>query len=255
MTGFSSTGYRAIYLVFPTSEPLAALWTRLLLFVPYAFVHLFERAATTTLRPARCFSVAINTVFWKFTRGREFATMQRFMARHTKGDAVTNINSKFRKVSQWLDVVSMKIALRSTVLAFVIVALKYCFAPNSQIAFETRAEPMCCATALPCRCFCANHGLATARARTEARALVSTIECDATIETLTRLRRIASRPARFGAVMGGVGTIGFNLKFVAALLASLCDLGVFHRSIIPHLNEYRKQRWADSTGQTPVLVE
>lgn len=218
-----------------------------------------DRTRTAIQRTPRGACSAIHATLRVLRWSGKPAPVQCFVAGDTKSQSVIDIKRQVWKLRQRLDMVSVYIAFVAALLASVVVALKNGLAPLGKIALVLTAAAVCGDAAFPCGGFFASKNFSTTGTRAESGALVSAIERLAAILAFSWLRWVASRPACFGAVMCRVGAVSFDLKFLAALLAYLGNLRVFHTPIVPHSTQIctsyvALQRYADHTGKTPVLL-
>ena len=218
-----------------------------------------DRARPAALRPARRCCSTIGAMLGIFGWTREFASMRFFVTRNAQRQPVIDGKCKVGKLSQGLYVMGLNVAFFTALLAGVVIAQEYRFAPVSEVALVLAASAVCCDAAFPCRSLFACKHLSTTGPRAESGAFVSAIERLAAIFALSWLRGVSGRPTLFGAVMRRVSTIGFDKKFFTALLAYLGNLRVLHISIVPHNTQictsYVAVRWSVHTGRQPVLVD
>lgn len=218
-----------------------------------------DRTRPAALRPARSSRATIGAMLGVFGWAGEFASMQCLVARNAQRQSVIHEERKVGELSQRLYVMGLDVAFLAALLAGVVVAHKYRFAPLGKIALVLTAAAVCGDAALPCGGFFARKNFSTTGTRAESGALVSAIERFAAILTFSWLRWVASRPTCFGTVMCRVGAVSFDSKFLTALPAYLGNLRVFHTPIVPRITQIctsyvALQRYADHTGKTPVLL-
>jgi hypothetical protein len=219
-------------------------------------------AWATVRRSPGSANAAVGAMLGVLGRGRESATMFRFMASNTESQAVGNVKGKFGMFRQRQNVMGVEVAaFLAACLACIAVAFKNRLTPFCKVAHVLTSCTVSGAAALPRRSLFSDQRLATTRARAESSVTIFANERFFAILALARNWRIADRPARLRAVVSSIDAIRFNFELGAALPACLGYLRVLHMTIIPLSTHIREdyvavalERWATATGKTPVLI-
>lgn len=194
----------------------------------------FNAAAAAAFAAPFSGNATINAVLGIFSGSGKLSAVHRLVARNAKRYAVVNVEHQFGMFRNRLDMMRVQCSrLLTAMLARVTIPRIHRLAPYSQVAFGLCSSTVKADATLPCRGVGASQHLATTRSGAESRTLISAIERDAAMQTVTRLRGVASGPAFLRAIVGSVGAVRLYLKRGSAFLAIEGNLCVFHGSIIP----------------------
>lgn len=262
MTGLHAATYRTEPLPVARLEWLAALFAVCRWSMPCPGVVKPNRTRAASFRASRRFGAAIGAMLGVLRRCAKPSAVYLFVARNAQRQAVVYVSHQFGVVCNWLDVVSVKIAARTAVLASEVIALVDCKTPFCKIAHRCGTFAAERLSTLPGGGSFPRFMLSGARSGTVDGRLVFGREHCSALWTLARRCWASARPARFGAEFGSVSAVCLDTEIGTAHSASLCYLGVLHGCIISHNTQNEKkyvavalERWATMTGQSPVLLD